>query len=195
MKRYELNKDLAFERFRTTVDSSNELSRNLFKTLDLKENGHFFTFLPIEVDIQHIHDFTRGGMTRDSKDMTIQFLMGKLLSKQGYSLIFDDVLEDYQSLSGYDLFKTNGIRYKNEAYYLLNSKQHPSLSLIRECLRASDAEWHCLGILSLIDLDRLKTKTMTLEMIRHICINADLILTTAYDGEGYILWEKNEQAL
>ncbi len=31
---------------------------------------------------------------------------------------------------------------------------------------------------------------MTLEMVRNICINAELILTTAYDGEGYLFWER-----
>lgn len=109
---------------------------------------------------------------------------------QNYCLIFDDVLEDCKSLSGYSLFEKNGVSYKNEAYYLINPKKHLSFNLIRECLRASDAEWHCLGILFQIDLDKFRTKTITSNMIHDICVKADLILTTAYDGEGYIFWER-----
>ena len=66
-------------------------------------------------------------------------------------------------------------------------------SLINECLQASDAGWHCLGILTCTNFHELIDRKLTIKMINDICINAKVIMTTSYDGEGYIFWEKISQ--
>jgi len=189
-RRYELNADAAFDHFSKFINNSNELSSNVFRLLNLKKCGRFFTMLPCDVNINDIHKFEEGGIASNLKKETANFILQLLLTNTNDSLVFDDVLEEYKDLINYKLFMKIGVFYKNEAYYLVQSKKNPNIELINECLQASNAEWHCLGILTSSNFNKFKGKELTIETINDICINAKIIMTTSYDGEGYIFWEK-----
>ncbi len=190
-RRYELNIDTAFDHFSKKINGSNELSSTVFRLLDLKKNGRFFTILPDGVNIGNIHKFDQGGIFNNSQEEIILFMLKILLSNSDFSFVFDDVLEEYKDLVEYKLFVSNGFCYKTEAYYVIQAKNNPDRDLISECLEAADAEWHCLGVLTSASFDKLKNKELTIAMIRDICVDAKIIMTTAYDGEGYIFWEKS----
>ena len=53
----------------------------------------------------------------------------------------------------------------------------------------SNAIWHSLCIISENQLNSAET-ILTLEKIKAICMNAKIVIIGAYDGEGYIFWEK-----
>ena len=105
-------------------------------------------------------------------------------------MIFDDVLEDCDKLRGYHLFDKFGLNYLNEAYYLLKSEYKPNLELLDECLRASDANWYCLCLLSSANLNDLENRELDISTIQNICQKASIVVTSAYDGEGYIFWRR-----
>ncbi|EFB42295.1 hypothetical protein pah_c012o001 [Parachlamydia acanthamoebae str. Hall's coccus] len=53
--------------------------------------------------------------------------------------------------------------------------------------------WHSVGVLTEADCFKNDNHTLSLEDIQHICKKTRMILIGAYDGEGYVLWEKMEQ--
>jgi hypothetical protein len=189
-RRYELNADAAFDHFSKHINNSNQLSRNVFRFLNLIKCGCFFTMLPSDVNVNDIHRFEEGGIASNLQEEIVNFMLQLLLSSDSNSLIFDDVLEGYNELTKYGLFIKNGVFYKNEAYYLVQSNKNPNFELINECLQASNAEWHCLGILTSTNFNNLKGNELSIETLNDICINAKIIMTSSYDGEGYIFWEK-----
>ena len=78
---------------------------------------------------------------------------------------------------------------RNDVYFLL-WKRTKFLKLILESLRASNAFWHSLGVFTTADFTDV-TKDLTLEKIKEICLSTELVMIGAYDGEGYVFWEKN----
>lgn len=193
-RRYELNADAAFDHFLKSINGSNELSKSLFKLLDLKKSGCFFTILPNEVNVTDIHKFEQGGLVTNLKGTIGSFLLKLLLRDDSFSFVFDEVLESPSDLIGCKLFTSNGFTYKDQAYYVVQSAANPNLDLINECLEASNTEWHCLGVLTCICFDKLENRELTTDIINDICINAKFIITTSYDGEGYIFWEKRSES-
>jgi hypothetical protein len=80
------------------------------------------------------------------------------------------------------------LSFKDELYYkILSDKANPEI--IKKCLVNSNAFWHSLCVLTdanLVDL----SDTLTLENIREISFKVYLIIIGAYDGEGYVFWER-----
>ena len=87
-----------------------------------------------------------------------------------------------------NLFNAHGLLCGNEIYYLLE-KNNISTELITECLRASNAFWHSLCVLTEANLDDRIAREISTEKIQEITLKAKLIIIGAYDGEGYIFWE------
>ena len=77
----------------------------------------------------------------------------------------------------------------NEIYFLLG-KNKISEKIILECLRASNSFWHSLCVFTTADFTDV-IKDLTLEKIKEICLSTELVMVGAYDGEGYVFWEKN----
>lgn len=78
---------------------------------------------------------------------------------------------------------------RDEVYYLINSSNFSS-KLIAECLRRSTSFWHSLGLITTADLREVE-KEFSSENIREICLKTEVAFVGAYDGEGYVFWEKN----
>jgi len=54
----------------------------------------------------------------------------------------------------------------------------------------SNAIWHSLGVMTTANLS-CNNKVLTFEKIKEACLLSELIFVCAYDGEGYVFWEKN----
>ena len=76
------------------------------------------------------------------------------------------------------------IPYNNEVYYFLDKKN--SMEEIYVTIRKSSEVWHTLFVLTQID----KVLALDSEILDSICDNAKFVITGAYDGEGYIFWER-----
>ena len=57
-------------------------------------------------------------------------------------------------------------------------------------MRWSTSFWHSLCVFTTADFTGV-TQTLSLEKIKEICLKTELVMVAAYDGEGYVFWEKN----
>jgi hypothetical protein len=190
------------------LDNANTLSLELLSYVNFKD-GFFFTLLPPDANIERIYEFESGMVLHQNpeqicfiagekstyaiiptiRDELSRLILEDIKSKDQLSCIFDDVLHSSNDKFYRNLIFSHGLFYENELYYLIQKNEF-SYELIKQCLRASNAFWHSLCILTRANFSNFKKK-MNLEMIKEICITAELILIGSYDGEGYVFWEKS----
>ncbi len=191
-----------------TLDHANTLSSELLKIVDFKD-GCFFTLLPRDANTERLYEFETGmilpqnpeetcsiageistySVIPTTRDELSQLILEDIKSKTQLTCVFDDVLRSPSDKFSTNLILSHGFIYENEIYYILQ-KNNISNDLIKQCLRASNAFWHSLSILTRADLSSLDKK-LSLEKIKEICINVELIMIGSYDGEGYVFWEKS----
>lgn len=91
-----------------------------------------------------------------------------------------------------ELFHSKGLAYQKEVYYLITKKEI-SFDTILQCLQYSSASfWHSLCVLTTANLYNLMKNELNLKVIQEICQRAELLVFGAYDGEGYIFWERQD---
>lgn len=87
------------------------------------------------------------------------------------------------------LFLSCGLKYGKEVYYrIAAARANPEI--IERCINSSDAIRHYLCLLSKIELNCLDNNSLDLQNIENICRNTNVIIIGAYDGEGYLFWER-----
>ncbi|MCH9609384.1 MAG: hypothetical protein S4CHLAM45_05250 [Chlamydiales bacterium] len=195
--RYKLEYDCVWDFLQNNLDQTNTLSSELLNLADFSK-GSFFTLLPNNLDRKNINEFECGickktallSITNCIRKGVCELIYKKINSESKSSCLFDDVLRSPTDKYCPDLFFSHGLSYENEMYYLLE-KSPISEELILACLRLSNACWHSLCILTDNFSNRLKEKKITLNEIKKMCSNTSLVIIGAYDGQGYIFWEKN----
>lgn len=213
LNKYKLNFDPTWEYVKNNLENATTLSSKLLSLLDFGK-GHFFTLLPNDANIERLYEFEDGIILPQNPEQQY-FILGEIatysitptiaeelseliLKEVGFKdelcCVFDDVLRSRTDKHQPDLFYTHGLFYDNEVYYLLE-RDKISSELIMQCLRASDAFWHSLCVLTKTSFKNKINKKLSLEKINDICLNTDLIIIGAYDGEGYIFWEKENKLM
>ena len=207
--KYKLDFSKTLNFFKDRMNGGNCLNSLLFENTNLNK-GSFYTLLPKEANITCIYEFSCGGILPsnpvediyvkglnetfkgekiNSIAVEIAFYIDQIISlNSNLSCIFDDVSSTYNSDYQDPLFLLHGVHYKKEIYYIITEKKSSS-ELIYECLKSSNAFWHSLGLIfegSLNDIN------LTLDKMKYICLKTKLIFVGAYDGEGYVFWEKDE---
>ena len=104
--------------------------------------------------------------------------------------IFDNVNCSTREMFLDDFFRSYRLKYKEEVYLLINNVEFVSKETILECLQYSNAIWHSLCILTSCSFKGLTGRELSLEKIKEICLKTETIIIGAYDGEGYLFWEK-----
>jgi len=127
------------------------------------------------------------------QDELSDWLLEKIQSNERLACIIDDYNTSPTDQHHMELFYAYGLSYENEVYYLLQ-KEKISRGAIIECLQNSNTFWHSLCVLSETNFNDVNDNKLTLEKIKEICLNARLIIVGAYDGEGYVFWEKNNSS-
>jgi len=211
LNKHKLNFTTVFKYVQFNLYNVNTLSSELLKFINFN-HGNFFTLLPNDANIERLYNFETGLILPQNSEKkyvpsegedaysvipTIRNELSELILKEiksnnRLSCVFDDVIRSPMDKYHMELFHSHGLFYKNEVYYLLE-KSKISKDLIRECLRASNAFWHSLCILTKVDIKSFSSKELSLEKIKDICLQTDLIMLVAYDGEGYILWEHKDK--
>ena len=208
LKKYELDFDITWKYIKNNIEGANTLCTELINILDF-HTGFFFTLLPSNANFQRINEFTDGIILPQNPNVefiinekkasyseipTLQeelcdFIFKTLNDNQKLSCIFDDVLRSSDS-SQLDFFNQRNLffTYNEELYYKIN-KNNVNYNSILKCIEMSNAIWHSLCIISENQLNSAET-ILTLEKIKAICMNAKIVIIGAYDGEGYIFWEK-----
>ena len=186
MKIYSLNRKKAIAYFRENLYQTNELSNAILLTLQSKP-GTFFSFLPKDVPIEKIHDFSTGGKTSSLRLEVAKYLTDLLNLDVHFNCIFDDFNSSLDKIENNDLYESCGVHYVNDVYYLIQSGIDEKL--ITKCLRYSSAIWHSLCVIFKEIPHNVNQKMITKDYIRQICNNAIFVMIEAYDSESYVFWK------
>lgn len=90
----------------------------------------------------------------------------------------------------FDTFNLCGLRDGQEVYYLL-SKDNITPELVFDCFYLSNGTWHSLMVIFDYPLIIPPDKKIREIDLKNICIHPKDIFIMAYDGEGYVFWERN----
>jgi hypothetical protein len=208
LNKYILDFLSSWEFTQENLEEVNTLSIQLLKLLDFK-NGHYFTLLPEDANFERIHNFKTGlilpqypiqeciikgkkstfARIPDIEKEVSQLLFKETRLNKYLSYIFDDVKgrasDDWSNYS-YDI---HPMFYGQDVYFLLN-EDNLSVTNIKRSLRKSLSFWHSLCVITTADFSNVE-RNLSLEKIQEVCQNVELVIIGAYDGEGYIFWEKN----
>jgi hypothetical protein len=185
--------NIDFERglnyFTDDLMDTNTLSTTAMKIIDFRV-GRFYTYLPSNVNMDYINDFRRGGIAIGVWECVEELVFNLLNTYPHYSCVFDDFNASLHSGVQWPLLSLCGYTYNNTEIYYITSKTNASRDIIADCFRMSNAIWHSLCIVSSIKLDDIYNRVLTLSDIEAVVQNAQLVIVGAYDGEGYIFWER-----
>lgn len=205
----EIDKTLPY--FNHHIACGNTLSQKVIRKM-IFSHGDFFTILPENADLTRLYEFPYGGIIppipygdkvyyiegqsepfHPQQVITVCFELSAFiklyLGKQpkNYSILEAVILRSYDS--NLDIKNVTMIPFQEEVYYLLNNTN--STEEIEETIRTSEQVWHFLAVLT--ELDRKPSNHLTNEDFDRICDQIKLVVVGAYDGEGYIFWEKNNK--
>jgi hypothetical protein len=208
LKKYTLDYTPSWEYVLDNLKNVNTLSDQLISILDFK-NGHFFTLLPDDANFNLIYNFKEGmilpqfpkqEMISDGQKATyslipnirnelVELLLKEIkLDKKSYYII-DKVTGTAGNNYNIHYQECHPLFHKDEVYFLLGTN-NISINVLSKCLSASISFWHSLCVLTKSEMKNVK-QDFTIEKIREVCQNVELVIIGAYDGEGYIFWEKN----
>ncbi len=188
--RHWLNHAQAFAYFQYTLADASTLSLLLLKNLNF-EMGRFYTLLPDDANPDQIHEFRLGGIAKGVRDQVNAIVLNKISTNNRLSCVFDDINDTFKPEYEDALFSSCGLVYEKEIYHLI-TKKTSSIQNINSCFRISNAMWHSLCVLSEISLTKKADKSLSLKELERVCLNTELIIVGAYDGEGYVFWEKSK---
>ncbi|MBX9839321.1 MAG: hypothetical protein K2X69_13530 [Silvanigrellaceae bacterium] len=60
-------------------------------------------------------------------------------------------------------------------------------------MQETNAIWHSLCVLTTSNCEDFSFLSVSKEKIQEICLMTQMIIVGAYDGEGYVFWEKHEK--
>jgi len=207
LKRYELESNRALTHVNYSLENVNALSKELLKLIDFK-TGCFFTLLLDNSSLERLYEFETGLILPQNPDMQYMlaessstysiiptmhneianFIFKKMQNNNRLICIFDDILS---SPSEFYLKERTEKEYtvfcSEEVYYQIKNKQS-NTEIIAKYIERSNANWHSLCILTTQGFTN--DKEMSLKQIEKTCLCTQLIMIAAYDGEGYIFWEK-----
>lgn len=186
--RYELDHDIAQDYFRGNLENTNILSNKVLKLINTS-SGRFFTILPVNINFKNIYEFQTGGIATGVRDYVKLYIQEKLKIEKNKCCIFDDFTTEYYPGYKDPLFVSNGFFFNEEIYYLVTQTDAPTI--IDQCFIASNTIWHSLCLITEINLSLKVDKQLILKELENIISNASLLILGAYDGEGYVCWERN----
>ena len=187
LERYVPNQTKALTYLKYNLDNLNFFSSAVCKYVKFEE-GQFYTYLSKNITEEQLHGFKWGGVGQSRSG--IEKMVFQVLSKdKDLVSIFDSFEETYEPDSDDLLFDKVGVHYQNEVYYIVSHKEC-TLEILKKCFKESYIIWHALCVLSRVKFSRHPDQSITEVEIKDFAKNAEQILLGAYDGEGYLCWEK-----
>ncbi len=207
LRKYTLDFKITYDYISSILKDGNTLSSTLLKKIDFNR-GSFFTLLPKEAKISRIYQFSYGGIippkdvgykpqyvknlqkkftplyVQTLREELVHFINSFLSKNKNFVCIFEDVIK---TSSDKDLLDEYKIFYENEVYYLIDYF-HKTNELISKILHECEEVWHFVSIVT--EAKSIVDKKLTVNIIKQMIQNIKLIIIGAYDGEGYLFWEK-----
>ncbi len=208
VNKYELDHEKTCAYFVDHIQCEKKLSTKIVEVVNFSQ-GKFFTLLPNDANVENIYEFDQsiipaipyGTQTYEIPNRTEKFHPNQVITTDRecseFILYYLKLRKNHFAVvENYNLTPKNSHAFikkveiatvNDEVYYVLVSSN--TVDEIYETLRKSNAEWHFLTILTKLNYAPLN---LTDDLILQICTNAQFIITSAYDGEGYIYWESNQ---
>ena len=168
-----------------TLENVNLLSDLLLKRIILN-SGQFSTMMPVLTDQQDKYQFHVGGLACGVHDFANKFILKQM--ENNNKCLIDCVQQQYKLPFKGEIFDACGIHHKDEIYYYL-SPLYITSKLLQDCLRFSNSIWHSVCVLSENELQIPASRELDEHNLQHFLNGTTLVLIGAYDGEGYICWE------
>ncbi|MBS0625365.1 MAG: hypothetical protein JSS32_04875 [Verrucomicrobia bacterium] len=202
---------LSLKFFKKSLGQTNLLSIETVKYIS-KSNGKYCTLLPAEANLDNLNQFSVGilpdmpiqrgpigslpGIYNYSviPNIGIEFCryMNEVMKDKKLSCVIDDFNSTYNDEYECELFDQFGIHYKDQVYYYLDDIQVSEERLLA-CFQRSNTFWHSLCLLTKSKLNPNHNREVNAETIKEISRGALYAIVGAYDGEGYIFWEKDDR--
>ncbi len=182
----DLSKTLAY--LQDNLSGTNLLSSEICKLVEFK-NGVFYTLLPKNLTDEQLYGFKWGGLGGNVREKVVDLLFHQLQNNPELLCIFDDIDGTYTPSYDEESFLQTGVHFEDQIYYLVD-KKNASKEFLGECLQTSNAFWHSLCVLSNVRFIRPDDRSITQSEMSSFAKGAEMIFLGAYDGEGYICWEK-----
>lgn len=201
LNKYALDFDAAIAFCRQQLSSGLTLSKKLLEKIDFKK-GNFFTLLPDEAKIERLDKFSQGGILPsldkdenskysnfwprpNSDHAVIDFIYRYLTEDELHTTVLEHIIakptDRSLKLEGVDL-----VIYQDEVYYFLES--NITNETVEKAVSKVKEVWHFVAVLSHgIQYHVAKFSDGDFDII---CEGIDYLVFGAYDGEGYIFWEK-----
>ncbi|MBS0649771.1 MAG: hypothetical protein JSR93_01290 [Verrucomicrobia bacterium] len=208
LNKHILKYESALKFLQESLDEVNALSDELLSAIDFS-HGQFYTLLPQNAHSEFLYDFRSGGILVQNpiqeyyvdgkkssfsviptiRDQIASELITKIHEKEKAAFLFDDVNCSPEEMLLFDDYQQYRWIYNDEVYLIID-KNNASEEKILLGMQKSESFWHSLCVLSNINITDGSEKTLSFEQIKSICQQAYLIMIGAYDGEGYVFWEK-----
>lgn len=189
LKRYELEKTQTLTYLQDTLEEANELSRVVLEYVDF-DKGEFYTQLNQEISTEQLHQFKWGGVGGSVRNQVSNIVLEVIEKEKDLICVFDDVGATYLAPYEDPLFLQAGLHYNEEVYYVVTNQQK-SKALLDTCFFASGCGWHSLCLLSKYPKNLNANMSLGELDLANIATMATCIIVGAYDGEGFVFWEKN----
>jgi hypothetical protein len=210
--RQDLDKKNAETYCKDILSDGNALSKLIYNLLPFN-TGIFYTLLPENADLSRLHFFEHGGILPKFPEEEIYikgfdkpfigervnsinpelaiFFNRQLMRGNGRSIIFEEVVKSPGDPHT-DFLKSHGLLYKEEIYYLLSQKDN-KLEIISRAINESYDFSHFVCVITQTSFEDIEDKKFTLKKMKEVCENIEFLIIGAYDGEGYIFWERAEK--
>jgi len=207
IKNYPLEMEKTLPRFVDHINSGKSFSEKVCEKIDFAQ-GFFFTTLPEGMSLEKLFGFEYGIISMAAYDDETYMIEGQSeLVQATRAMIMDRkcsefvasflskspqnwaVVDDYNFDLEYPCAKLKNVKissYGLDGYYFLNRDN--SLEEVRLTILTGDYMWHSLAILT--QLKGEIPSILTDSIIDEICENVKFVITSAYDGEGYIFWQR-----
>lgn len=208
VKKYELEFEKVYPYFIDHIECGKTLSQLAVNRVQFRK-GKFYTFLPKDAVIERLHEVALGGIiplnqydasgqlidqnTPDSHIIpTTDRLEAVSLLVKVYltqSSLHFAVIEDYLEEPSSQFSQINNVKmipYNDEVYYFLDANN--SIPEIKKTILSAEQIWHSLCLLT--SIKHPLHKPLSTEILEAIVCNTSYVIVSAYDGEGYIIWER-----
>jgi hypothetical protein len=201
LKRYDLDFDKSSKYFIDHINSGKFLSEKIVKTINFQD-GSFFTLLPENANLEYLYNFPFGGILKGSvrvfntpfsnawsvpnidKELS-EFISIFLKASIDRISVFEDVIRKPKDPHVGGIHGIDVKLYGDEIYYF--AKSNASENSILEAIQVTGVVWHFLAVLTQGNIP----SKLSEQDFDTICENLSYVIAGAYDGEGYIIWERN----
>jgi hypothetical protein len=203
----EFNKTLEY--FLEYLEERHKLSDTLLKYHDFTQ-GSFYTLLTKDANIAKLYQFNIGGILPHNHTHEIyieslgksfqgeivnnldielsQFIYSTLRTNKNLAFLMEELILSLMD-KHIDLYNVIGKHFENELFYLI-SQNNLTKSLVTQSIKECSYAWHFVSVLFEQKKMNFTKKEIKHEDFLQICSKVSFVIVGAYDGEGYVFWEK-----